>query len=209
MSRPARSWSATTIECASVNCSRYQGSIIAVSRGRPHMFIVYQRGRGHEPVTVAGSIRSLFAVNAICLAPFPRCEPSLRSCLGRLQDRGRGPRTGKLDDLDAVPVRVVDVETLAPVVRPPDHGYGLRRPEGGAQLLQPLVFGIEVVGDEAEVGAARLVEPAGAAVAARLLELEQLEVHAVPLEVDDADARDGNARDPLDEAVRLHFAVGD
>jgi hypothetical protein len=26
---------------------------------------VYQRGRGHEPVTVAGSIRSFVAVNAI------------------------------------------------------------------------------------------------------------------------------------------------
>jgi hypothetical protein len=29
------------------------------------MFIVYQRGRGHDPVTVAGSIRSFVAVNAI------------------------------------------------------------------------------------------------------------------------------------------------
>jgi hypothetical protein len=34
------------------------------------MFIVYQRGRGHEPVTVAGSIRSFVAVKAIWLAPF-------------------------------------------------------------------------------------------------------------------------------------------
>src|SRR2546426_6960432 len=151
MSRPARSWSATTIECASVNCSRYQGSIIAVSRGRPHMFIVYQRGRGHEPVTVAGSIRSFVAVNAICLAPFPQCEPILRSCLGRLQDRGRGPRTGKLDDLDAVPVRVVDVETLAPVVRTPDHGYGLWRPEDCAQVVQPIVLGVECVVAQATV----------------------------------------------------------
>src|SRR5437899_11340960 len=190
MSSPARSWSETTIACASVNCSRYQGSIIAVSSGRPHMFIVYQRGRGHEPVTVAGSIRSFVAVNAICLAPFPQCGPILRSCLGGLQDRGRGPRAGELDDLDAVPVRVVHVETLSPVIRPPDHCHGLRRPEGGAQLLQPRIFGVEVVGDEAEVGAARLVQPAGPAVAARLLELEELEVHAVTLEVDDTDARD-------------------
>ena len=38
---------------------------MAVSSGRPHMFIVYQRGRGHEPVTVAGSIRSFVAVKAI------------------------------------------------------------------------------------------------------------------------------------------------
>ena len=41
---------------------------MAVSRGRPHKFIVYQRGRGHEPVTVAGSIRSFVAVNAIVFA---------------------------------------------------------------------------------------------------------------------------------------------
>src|SRR6266705_5445475 len=65
MSSPARSWSEITVATASVNCSRYQGSIIAVSRGRPHMFIVYQRGRGHEPVTVAGSIKSFVAVKAI------------------------------------------------------------------------------------------------------------------------------------------------
>src|SRR5665647_3130669 len=53
--------------CASVNCSRYQGSIMAVSSGRPHMFTLYHRGRGHEPVTVAGRIRSLVAVNAISM----------------------------------------------------------------------------------------------------------------------------------------------
>src|SRR5213594_3762629 len=125
MSRPARSWSETTIACASVNCSRYQGSIMAVSSGRPHMFIVYQRGRGHEPVTVAGSIRSFVAVNAIWLS-FPRCEPILGLGLGRLQDRSRRPWAGELDDLDAVPVRVVDVEALAAVVRAADDGHGAR-----------------------------------------------------------------------------------
>jgi hypothetical protein len=35
---------------------------MAVSSGLPHMFIVYQRGRGHDPVTVAGSNRSCVAV---------------------------------------------------------------------------------------------------------------------------------------------------
>src|ERR1019366_5969588 len=54
--------------CASVKCSRYHGSIIAVSSGRPHMFTLYHRGRGHEPVTVAGSIRSLVAVNAMSVS---------------------------------------------------------------------------------------------------------------------------------------------
>jgi hypothetical protein len=38
---------------------------MAVSSGRPNRFIVYQRGRGQEPVTVEGSIRSFVAVNAI------------------------------------------------------------------------------------------------------------------------------------------------
>src|SRR5919197_3846757 len=65
MSSPQRSWSETTIACASANCSRNQGFIIAVSSGRPQRFSVYQRGRGHEPVTVAGSSRSFVAVNAI------------------------------------------------------------------------------------------------------------------------------------------------
>src|SRR5919109_2316072 len=84
MSRPQRSWSETTTACASVNCSRYQGSIIAVSSGRPHMFIVYQRGRGHDPVTVAGSIRSFVAVNAM-EAPSPGGAPILRARLPALQ----------------------------------------------------------------------------------------------------------------------------
>src|SRR5581483_1056779 len=71
MSSPQRSWSETTIACASANCSRNHGFIIAVSSGRPQRFSVYQRGRGHDPVTVAGSITSLVAVNAIGTS-FPR-----------------------------------------------------------------------------------------------------------------------------------------
>src|SRR3982751_137442 len=101
MSSPARSWSETTTAMASVNCSRYQGSIIAVSSGRPHMFCVYQRGRGHDPVTVAGSIRSFVAVNAI----------------GRLlSSRCRAPGACQLDDLDPVAVGVLHVDAFsAPV----------------------------------------------------------------------------------------------
>jgi len=38
---------------------------MTVSSGRPQRFWVYQRGRGHEPVTVAGSIMSFVAVNAM------------------------------------------------------------------------------------------------------------------------------------------------
>jgi hypothetical protein len=40
---------------------------MAVSRGRPQVFMLYQRGRGQEPVTVAGSKTSFVAVNAITL----------------------------------------------------------------------------------------------------------------------------------------------
>src|ERR1035438_10928820 len=54
--------------CASENCSRYHGSIMAVSSGRPHRFALCHRGRGHEPVTVAGRIRSLVAVNAMSMS---------------------------------------------------------------------------------------------------------------------------------------------
>jgi hypothetical protein len=34
-----------------------------VSSGRPHMLTSNQRGRGQEPVTVLGRVRSLVAVN--------------------------------------------------------------------------------------------------------------------------------------------------
>src|SRR5271169_209671 len=68
---------------ASVNCSRNQGSIMAVSSGRPQVFMLYQRGRGHEPVTVAGSIRSLVAVKAIGL----RVSCWLRERLSRREAR--------------------------------------------------------------------------------------------------------------------------
>src|SRR5205823_3586148 len=125
MSSPARSWSETTIACASVNCSRYHGSIIAVSSGRPHMFIVYQRGRGHEPVTVAGSIKSFVAVKAMSLSFQSGADPR--------------PRARELEDLDAVPVGVVDVEALAAVVRPADDRYRPGRPDRDAELPQPLV----------------------------------------------------------------------
>ena len=36
-----------------------------VSSGRAHMLMSNHRGRGQEPVTVAGSIRSLVTVNAM------------------------------------------------------------------------------------------------------------------------------------------------
>src|SRR5581483_1927564 len=200
MSSPQRSWSETTTACASVNCSRYQGSIMAVSSGRPHMFIVYQRGRGQEPVTVAGSIRSCVAVNAISLLS-SAFRPILR-CRAR-------PRARQLKDLHAVAVRIGDVEALASVVRAADDRHRGRRAWGHSERDQPLVLRLEVVGNEAEVGAAGLVEPAGSAIAAWLLELEQLEVHAVALEMHDADAGGGDSRDLLDEPVRLDLAVGD
>src|SRR5438876_4834139 len=145
MSSPARSWSATTIACASVNCSRDQGSIIAVSSGRPHMFIVYQRGRGHEPVTVAGSIRSFVAVKAI---------PTLSFRSGRAILRERRPRARELEDLDAVAVWIVEVDALAAVVRPADHGDRPGRPERDPPLAPLLVERVEAVGHEADVRAA-------------------------------------------------------
>src|SRR5437763_12272557 len=116
MSSPARSWSETTIACASLNCSRYHGSIIAVSSGRPHMFCVYQRGRGQEPVTVAGSIRSFVAVNAIWSQP-PLARASLggRSyCPSRPSPPLRillaPPRAHELDDLERIPVGILCVD---------------------------------------------------------------------------------------------------
>src|SRR3954469_12731122 len=106
MSSPVRSWSLTTMAWASLNCSRYHGSIMAVSSGRPHMFCVYQRGRGHDPVTVAGSIRSFVAVNAIV-----RLLSSRRRVAGsRAGLVLRAPGPCKLDDLDPVAVGVLHVD---------------------------------------------------------------------------------------------------
>src|SRR5450759_176962 len=73
MSRPARAWSAATIAWASVNCSRNQGSIMALSSGRPHKLALYQRGRGQEPVTVAGRSKSLVAVKAMQILLVQTC----------------------------------------------------------------------------------------------------------------------------------------
>src|SRR5436190_1505934 len=88
MSNPARAWSETTTAWASVNCSRNHGSIMAVSSGRPQVFMLYQRGRGQEPVMVAGSIKSFVAVKAIEF-----CE-----CLGLSGNRetfAKGVKRGK------------------------------------------------------------------------------------------------------------------
>ena len=57
-----------------------------MSSGRPHRPPSYQRGRGHEPVTVAGSIRSLVAVS-IARAP-PRRDPGGASILRRRRAAG-------------------------------------------------------------------------------------------------------------------------
>ena len=40
-------------------------SIMQVSSGLPHMLVSNQRGRGHEPVTVLGRIRSRVTVNGM------------------------------------------------------------------------------------------------------------------------------------------------
>src|ERR1041384_7624946 len=88
MSSPQRSWSETTIACASENCSRNHGFIIAVSSGRPQRFSVYHRGRGHEPVTVAGSSRSFVAVNAM--------QSLLRLFVGSSHPRGHDETEGEM-----------------------------------------------------------------------------------------------------------------
>src|SRR3990172_6539349 len=125
MSSPARSWSETTTAWASENCSRNQGSIMAVSSGRPHMFCVYQRGRGQEPVTVAGSIRSFVAVKAM------RASSVLVS-RGPSPARG-GPsrRLGPARELD----EVGDHHVLAAEVQV----VGVRELLGAADLLRVLV----------------------------------------------------------------------
>src|SRR6266496_2139697 len=50
-------------DMASWNFSRKRTSSMQVSSGRPHMLTSNQRGRGKEPVTVLGRMRSAVAVN--------------------------------------------------------------------------------------------------------------------------------------------------
>src|SRR5262245_53485689 len=69
MSRPARVSSDSTTASASVNSSRKTISFMQVDSGRPAMRAVYQRGRGHEPVTVVGRTRSRVAVNMESTGP--------------------------------------------------------------------------------------------------------------------------------------------
>src|SRR5918994_83165 len=82
MSRPARSWSLMTVSSASVNCSRNATSFIPLESGLPASPSVYQDGRGHDPVTVVGSIRSRVAVRTgrvrIVHAPWFFALPGLR-----------------------------------------------------------------------------------------------------------------------------------
>ena len=72
---------------------------------------------------------------------------------------------------------------------------------------QALDLGIHVVGHEAEVRAAGVVEPARARRAARLLVLEQLEAEVVAAQVDDAQPQVLDARHLLDPAA-LGDALG-
>src|SRR5438045_888780 len=83
MSSPARSWSSRTQQTASVNCSRNARSVIASENGRPSRLVVYQVGRGQDPVTVVGRMRSLVAVSteSSSLFDLPRqCDGSQWWC---------------------------------------------------------------------------------------------------------------------------------
>src|SRR5215470_9487929 len=70
-----------------------------VSSGRPHRLTSNQRGRGNEPVTVLGRIRSAVAVNMRFLQPAfyfhaVRLERSRHSVTECRRGRGRRPRQG-------------------------------------------------------------------------------------------------------------------
>src|SRR5688500_15083906 len=63
MSSPARAWSAVVHATASRYCSRKCASASASLNGRPRRLSRYQWGRGYEPTTVVGRMRSLVAMN--------------------------------------------------------------------------------------------------------------------------------------------------
>src|SRR5439155_256288 len=106
----------------------------------------------------------------------------------------RRPRARELEDLDAIAVWIVEVDALAAVVRPADHGDRPGRPERDPPLAPLLVERVEAVGHEADVRAAGVLEAARASVAFGRGELEQLEGHTVALQVDDPDL---GARTPV------------
>src|SRR5438105_11489337 len=85
MSSPACSWSPSTAETASTNCSRKWVSAMPVENGWPCRLFVYHVGRGHDPVTVVGSSRSFVAVNIV--------ESSFRS--------GWSPCSASREDVEA------------------------------------------------------------------------------------------------------------
>src|SRR6478672_1557631 len=62
MSSPARCWSSSREERASVYFSRKATSFMHVESGRPASWPSNHFGRGHEPVTVVGRTRSAVAV---------------------------------------------------------------------------------------------------------------------------------------------------
>src|SRR5262245_32846415 len=82
MSSPASSWSLITVATASVCCSRKRTSARPVEYGRSRRLPVYQLGRGQDPVTVVGRIRSFVAVN-MTSTPFDRnalCALRMNRC---------------------------------------------------------------------------------------------------------------------------------
>src|SRR5215467_1259256 len=82
MSRPASSWSPMTQLMASTNRSRYRMSAMPVENGRPRRLTSNHDGRGHDPVTVAGSSRSFVAVSILRLLP-PSAHTSAASAGGQ------------------------------------------------------------------------------------------------------------------------------
>ena len=118
------------------------------------------------------------------------------------------PGPHELHDLDRVPVRILDVDALAAAVGAARGRHRPGRPERHAAGVEAVALGVEVVGQEAEVCAADILESASAVGSARLLVLEQLEVVAEAAQVRDPDVRAGNARDAL-HVVTLDLAVGD
>src|ERR1700735_4491277 len=77
-----------TTASASENPSRYVGSSMAVSSGRPQRLCVYQDGRGHDPVVVAARGRSLVVGKATRRAPFSPLVVELVS-VSRHSDRNQ------------------------------------------------------------------------------------------------------------------------
>jgi hypothetical protein len=113
MSNPARSWSLATTAMASWDFSQKRTSSMQVSKGLPRMLTSNHRGRGQDPVTVLGSMKSWVTVDIQYPSPClslrgtrPQGEPSLPRHVMQRKPSGQLSRAAEPPIVDDCPAGV-------------------------------------------------------------------------------------------------------